>query len=221
MSERISSQAIMERFDWLQRATEFRFTPEPLLVYKPNPKDPSKGTAMRINARVTFDYTTTDKGDKYRRANRQASGLFVDIVPQIGIDDSGNAKFDWASDGARVTAKLSMPDILNFLVAFREVRTKPNGKVPEAIRAMVRNPTAGAKPSYMPDPTGTVVGSVHKFNNETTILDWTFADRGSIFRIAKVREKAARSGYFTLGEEVAFVRYLENALDMFLEAGVR
>lgn len=214
MTERVSSAELMARFAALEALQAFRLNPEPLLVYKPNDRDFTKGTALRLQVRTKSGVSESGSGTLFRELDRKASGLFVDLAPQTSVDEAGNARFGWEQE-LRITAKLGLPDVQTLLLGYREVRLK--GKpVPESARPKVKQGQA-----YVTEPTGAVVGSVHKFGDAVTILDWTFSEKGSAFRVARVKTRQSRSIFLSLPEELGFVRYLENALDIMLEVGLR
>jgi hypothetical protein len=215
MTERVSSSEIMRQFTLLQAHANLRLNPEPWLCYKPHPRDTAKGVAARLQCRATIELAETDAG-VFRRLNRKSSGLFLDLAPQKSATDAnGNAQFHWEAEGPRLTSTLGLPDIQAFLLGYQCMRLQRR-LVPEAVRPKVKGETG-----YVPDPKGTAVGTLHKFNDQVSILDWTFAENGSFLRIAKPAAKAQRSIALTLAEELSFVAYLELALTIYLEVGMR
>lgn len=204
---KVSSAQIFERFDEIQNTQGLDYKQAPLLVYKPNK---GKGAALKLECNLLPTFSEPDEeGRQWLR--KPTGGIFLEIASEIPSEGE-NAAFAWKET---VTAKLSPPDVLAFLLAYREVREFKR-KVPNEIRAIVKN---GDK--YEKEETGLVMGRIHKFDNETTIIDWTFEESRSIVRLVKIKAKEKRSISLSLTEEYSFIHYLKNTLTAIHRAGLR
>lgn len=173
--------------------------PEPMYVYKPR-KDGS-GTALRADLRLSV--TFGDKGF----VSEAEGGLYLELAAQEGKTDGGFAKFGWGNDETIIRTKLGMPDVINLLLAFRQVRHL-GGEVPDAIR-----PKSHKEATHS-------VELFHKFGKDTTIISLEFKDGGSYLRLSRSKE-LTRSVSLSLAEEVQLETYLQMALEAFLRVGMR
>lgn len=221
--QRISSAELLERLDTLTHLAYLRYRPAPLLVYKPNDRDNSKGTALKVEYRV-WPYFT-DQG--YLRAaveenNESEGGMFMDFSAQIGTSAKGYAEFNWkrtehvGTPQTLITTKIGIADIQALLLGYNCKRIR-NIPTPPSIRSV----TKGSDGKWGPEAEGNTVGLTHKFADRTSIIEWSFTDRGSFLKIAKLPEQVRRSVPLSLAEELSFVTYLQQGLAVLLEVGLR
>jgi hypothetical protein len=192
---KVDGQTVMQQLMFLTRMAELRHRPRELYVYKP--RQDGSGTALKVQLRLVP--TFHDKG----WVADVAGGLFIEMAPQLpakGAD--GFARFDWASDGNKITAKLGVPDITAILVGIREVRFR--GKpTPKSTRTKT-------------DEVGTTVSLFHKFGESSTGIALQFSADATEILVSKSKE-LRRGIKLTLQEEVALEAYLRKALDAFQE----
>lgn len=220
-NQRLSSADILERFqaielslDVLRRVAYIPYTPAPLLIYKPNDKDTSKGSALKVELRAAPAF---DDGGFLKQSS---GGLFIELAAQTGIDERDNAQFNWKRDNLvgtpqqLITAKLGLPDITASLLAHDLQRNKRE-VLPESLRSSRK-----VDGRWVKDPEGRTLSMTHKFKDATTIIEWRFADRGSLITVSKTRD-TRRTVSMTLPEELAYTAYLRKALDVFFDVGMR
>ena len=201
--EGISAAAIMARLDAIS-ASVIQLAPRNMIIYKPQ-KDVKRGVALKVGYR--YYQPTLEDGTV---ARYWTGGCFMEIVSQKPSEDE-NARFDWKNDlGHNVTVKLGLPDLGAFTLAYREFRVHSR-PVPLGIR-----PTVKVDGKWGPAEAINQLGLVHKFDNDTTFIKWTFSDDNrSMLEIAKSKE--LRKGVsLTLVEESQVIRYLELAQDALL-----
>lgn len=207
--------ALSERLASLEQVTALPFRPGPMLIYKPNERDHSKGGALKLEYRAYPNFN--ERGYLERQDN---GGLFADLAAQTGVSN-GNADFNWKRDEAvgtpneLITVKLGMPDILAMLFAYRLLRSDSAATLPDSYR-----PSRKEGDKWVKETTGKVLGLTHKFDNETTFIELAFADRGTLFRVSK-SAKLRRTVSIALHEELLVLRMLERALDAYLNVGLR
>lgn len=173
--------------------------PEPVAFYKPLPS--GDGRAAKLNLRLAPTY----KGDleKYYVEDVEG-GLFIDIAPQGGANDAGNAVFKW-TDPSKVTAKLGMADLSALLVGQAEYRK--TGQVPEGLRGKDKSKTD-------------VISLFHKTpGGGSTSIAMQLSPTGMSLRLAKSKEHF-QSIRLNLQEELILVRFLTLSLDAFIKLGV-
>lgn len=176
----------------LRQRSDLWFNPAPLRIYKPQQN--GKGTALQVDLRLDPEY---DKG----YIKKVQGGLFVELVPQAGKNDQGNATFDW---NAGIKAKFGSADIAAFLLGFRYTRIR-RVPIPQELR------TKG-------DTIGDSIGRFHRFGNDTTVISLKFGGDGSFLRISKSATEW-RSIKLSLTEEFLVERMLLRALDAFQQVG--
>jgi len=173
-----------------------RFTPEPVLIYKPNSSQ--SGTALKVQLRIEPKF-----GDGF--ITHYNGGAFLEMVPQ-GPSENEYPAFKWKDDDARVVSKIGVQDISAMLMAYRNMRIT---KMPILKRYRTKNDEAGNSLSLF-----------HKFGEIATFIEWTFTTEGSFLRIGKTNGRAAKIS-LTLPEEIQIVNYLQHALTMFQLVGGR
>jgi len=201
--EGISAAAIMERLDAI-RSSVLQLAPRNLIIYKPQ-KDVKRGVALKVGYR--YYQPTLEDGTV---ARYWTGGCFLEIVSQKPSEDE-NARFDWKNEsGTNVTVKLGLPDLGAFTLAYREYR-EFRRDIPLGIRPTVKNGT-----KWGPSTETNQLGLVHKFDNDTTFIKWTFSDENrSMLEIAKSKDH--RKGVsLTVVEESQVIRYLQLAQDALL-----
>lgn len=201
---KVSAGAIMKRLDAIAASTLI-LNPKNLVLYKPNTRDPSRGVACKISYRF---FVPEVEGKPATFFN---GGCFLEIVTQLPESTDEYPRFDWKNDnGKNVTVKLGLPDLSAMLLAYREYRVfrRP---VPTAVR-----PIAKVDGKWVPSAEENQLGLVHKFENETTFIKWTFSDDNrSMLEIAKSKE-LRRSVSLGVAEELQLTRYMELAMDALL-----
>lgn len=216
MSNKISGEELLQRLDRmieLLHEQSFNLRPGPLLVYKPNPRDASKGRAMKLELSIRPEFKQVND-TKYVEGIK--GGLFLQIAQQMGPDDKGNPSFDWKSESnPKFLMKLGLADVEAILLGMESFRR--DGVVPEGVRPIVRN-----KETEKWGPTAEVnkVGLVHKFDDDTTRLEMQFhPTRGCFLGILKKSEAISIS--LSLQNEISFRRYLYRAMDAFHDVNLR
>lgn len=217
-TNRISSAEIMERFNSIEYLLGLRYNPAPYLIYKPN-SDVTKGSAMKMQYKIQPTFSEVGHflgpGDK--------SGMFIDLSAQTGVDENGNAKFNWdretltGTPQALITAKIGIQDIQALLLGIEHKRNRQL-EVPPSIRPQVKDSNSG---KWGPEAAGNAIGLVHKFNKDTTFIEMRLMDRGSFLTISRLSTKLKRFTSLTLTEEVGFAVYLRQALSVLFEVGLR
>jgi hypothetical protein len=194
----VSGTKVMEQLAFLTRMIELRHRPREMYVYKP--RQDGSGTALKVQLRVIPEFPP----DK-TYISKVDGGLFLELAPQLGEKGpDGFARFDWATDGHKITAKLGVPDITTILVGIREVRYR--GKAtPKSTRTKS-------------DTDGTTVSMFHKFEASTTSIALKFEADATILYVSKSKD-VKQSIKLTLQEERALEAYLIHALDVFHEVG--
>lgn len=179
------------------------FSPQQHVFHKPNRN--GTGQALKIHLRLSPKWVETADGGFFDREANKQGGLFLELAPQ-GPKVGDYPTFLWRDAQQVIRAKLGMPDLIGWLVAYREYRL---------LRADV--------PLYLQsntDPKPNQLSLFHKFKSGSTIITYTFDEAQGILRISKGRDHA-RSIALNLGEELLFARYLELALDAHLKIGKR
>lgn len=182
---------------------ELLFKPAPYLVYKPNPRDATKGAAAKFELSVRPEFN--ELGWMTRRI---AGGFFLEIAGQTGIDATDNAQFGWskADDDERLVVKLGPVDLQNILYAFKRIRD--DGK-PLPVRMRPKGEETGLKLSLF-----------HKFDDSSSIIEVNFSEQGSLFTVSKGKNNR-RTISIGIAEEMTLRKYLDHALWAFLMVGER
>jgi hypothetical protein len=200
-SNKISSAVLFEKLDTLQttlnRLADAQFRPQPMYIYKP--RGEIDGAALKCQLRLVPNYSES----KYIQSID--GGLFLEIVEQTGKGEGGFATFGWQND-TRLTAKLGMPDIGALLAGYQAVR--------------LRGKSTPANTRTRTDTEGTTVSMFHKFDSDSTVIEWKFAADGSFLKISKSQEWK-RSIKLSLQEEILLEAYLRNALTACQAVGMR
>lgn len=205
--ERVSAKAIMDRLDVLAQTT-LQLNPRQLVIYKPNPKDESKGGALKIGYR--FAPLAKEDGTP---SLQFTGGVFLELVSQIASDGE-HPRFDWkGAEKPTIVVKLGLPDLSAMLLSYKYVR-ELGRVIPERMRPVSKEGT-----KFVPDPSGMALALIHKTDTATKTIKWTFdPTRGSFVDISQGRE-FRKSVSLTLTEELQFVRYLQLAMDALLLTG--
>lgn len=184
--------------------------PESWRVYRARK---GQGSALTVDFRLEPTWKTGPQGTVY--VSTLDGGMWLQIVPESGVDSGGNATFNWQGG---VRAKLGVPDISGLLVAMREVRLRGRA-VPEYLGPRRKQGT-----EWVPtDPTKTTVGLTHRFGEgaevRTTIIQYKFDAGGGFLSIS---ESAQSKGgiKLNLSEELQWQRVLEASLDTMLRWGM-
>lgn len=226
--QRLSSAELLERLDatsgrldHIERLVGLYLRPGPALVYKPNERDPSKGAALKLEYRAAPNFN--ERGFLIRQDKENRGGLFLELAAQTGLDANQNAAFNWerkegvGTPTELITVKLGMPDITAMLYAYRLLRGNSAATLPEVYRVSRKNQQTN---QWEKEPTGKVLGLTHKYENDTTFIEWGFSERGSLIRVSK-SAKLRRLVSLALHEEIMVERMLERALDVYLDVGLR
>jgi hypothetical protein len=199
-SQKITAQDLSTQIAAVQAFQGLFLNPEPIKVHKPSKS--GSGSALKLDLRLTPDYGQGKDGRVFVRDVK--GGLFLEIAPQLGRDEGGNATFDWQNT---IMAKLGLPDITALLVAYR-CRWAGRG-LPANILRKDQNPA--------------VVSLFHKFNDDSTVIEIELHKEGSKVSISKKTAGQVHKGFIPLllTEELLVERYLDEALTAFLKVGKR
>lgn len=179
------------------------FSPQQHVFHKPNRS--GTGQAMKVQLRLSPKWVETADGGFFDREANKQGGLFVEIAPQ-GPKVGDYPTFLWRDAAQVMRAKLGVPDMVGWLVAYREYRVC-RADVPLYLQSNTQ-------------PKANQLSLFHKTKAGSTIITYTFDEAQGILRISKGADRA-RSIALNLGEELAFARYLELALDAHLKIGKR
>lgn len=193
----------MSELSDLEALIRTQFNPAQHIIHKPNRS--GTGQALKLQLRLEPKWINTESGGYFDREANKQGGLFLELVPQSGKDDNGNATFAWRDDSKVIRCKLGIPDITGLLTAIREYRIL-NRVVPPYLQGKAAKENG--------------VELFHKFERGSTIISYSFDEQQSILRISKGKD-LYRSIAITLGEELLLQRYLELALDAYLKVGKR
>jgi len=209
-ANKISSAQLMAALD---RLTESMTTlsllqalslkPQPIVIYKPQAT--GKGAAARFDLRLIPEWNH----EGY--VKRTDGGCFLEVVPQIGTDEDGNATFGWQDPDLKVIAKLGLPDITAFLTAFR-CRWYQR-ELPESLRKKGKDGTLSPN----------TISLFHKFGDGSTVIEYTMLKDGGILGVSSKRgEKVSRGSIkVSIPEELLIESHLSHALEMFRRVGKR
>lgn len=201
-----SAQEVLAALAEIKRSVAVLTNPEPLYFFKPMKS--GSGAAVKFDTRLTPILNA--KGF----IGEVDGGCYLELVAQSGTDDAGNPTFGWQDVQTRITTKLGLPDISALLLGIRAARHHRK-LVPEGIR-----PRSKKDGAWTVDPVGATIGMTHKFNDDTTIIQYKFGKDGSFLSVSK-SATLRRSIKISLAEEVLLEAYLEMALRAFLYVGKR
>lgn len=184
--------------------TRLPFFLSPRVFHKPTAA--GTGKALKVELRLNPKWIKTEAGPAYfDKESVRGGGLYLELTPQIGKDASGNAKFAWTDEKKLIRVKLGVPDLSALLVSIRAVRILGH-EVPKTHRNKAGDPYT--------------VSLFHKTPTTTTGITYTFVDDKSTLYVSRSKDHA-HSIQLTLAEELVLQRYLELALDAYLQTGKR
>lgn len=207
-----------EQLAALYNHARLNFQPEAFYTYRPRPS--GEGTALKLNLRIVPEIEEGDSGAYVKSVD---GGLFLDLAGQNGAVAKGqNPTFDWQGKN-RVTAKLGMADVLQWLTALRHFR-QTQGMLAFEKRALPAALQNNREPDL--EKARKQVVMFHKFRQSTTAITLSFEEVGSTLAISKPPASAGakplrKSIALSLTEEYAVERYLQLSLDAFLRVGLR
>jgi hypothetical protein len=152
-------------------------------VYKPRNKD--EGVALRLQFRVK-----PRKGKSFEEPM-----IFAEMAKQTGVDENGNATFDWAApkDGGvkNCTMNLGIPDVCELLLVLR------------GMKEQVGPPGKDGKPG---------MGLFHKNTSGNTVMRFVSTQSGYAMQLSTSRENSYKIG-LTAAEglcmEILLTKFIE------------